>query len=171
VRYDLVVLVETLSWIIFQLPRLRFFNWVKSHYLRLIFGAKVGKRIVFYPGLWIFTGRNLVLGNDVDLAKGVMITTDGGIVIGDRTLIGYETCIFSSNHSIPPKGENIFGAGHVKKPVEIGNDVWIGARSIILPGVTIGNGAVVAAGSVVTKDVQENTIVAGVPAKVIRKRT
>ncbi|MBZ4191515.1 hypothetical protein K7B07_21555 [Niabella sp. 3A5MI-3] len=78
--------------------------------------------------------------------------------------------IFSRNHKIPPNCGQIFHSGHDNKKVTIGKDVWIGASCIILPGVTIGDGAIVAAGSVVTKDVAPFTIVAGVPSKEIKKR-
>lgn len=139
-------------------------------YLKIFFGAKVGRRVVFYPGLWIFTGRNLTLGDDVDLAKGVLLTTDGGVAIGDRVLIGYRTQILSGNHRVPPIPARIFDAGHLKGPVSIGNDVWIGANCVIVAGVTIGEGAVVAAGSVVTKNVDPYTFVGGVPAKFIKAR-
>ena len=170
-KYAAVVAVEYVSWLVFLLPRFRTLNWLKAVYLRVFFKAKIGRRPVFYPGVWIFTGRNLVLGDDVDLAKDVLLTTDGGVEIGDRTLVGYRTCILSSNHRIPPIGQPIFSAGHEKKPVKIGSDVWIGANCTILPGVTIGNGAILAAGCVVTKDVAENTIVGGVPARVIKVRS
>ena len=169
-RYALVVSAETLMTLIFALPRYRPLNFLKSLYLRRVFGAKVGRRVIFYQGVWIFSGRNLTLGNDVDLAAGVLITTEGGVSIGDRTLVGYRTCILSSNHNIPPKPDRILGAGHTKARVDIGPDVWIGANCTILPGVSIGEGAVVAAGSVVTKDVEPFQIVAGVPAKVLKVR-
>jgi len=133
-------------------------------------GASVGKRVVFYPGVWIVPGRKLILGDDVDLALDVLITTSGGVEIGDRTLVGYRTQILSSNHVIPPGKGNIFTAGHDKKAVTIGKDVWIGGNCLILPGITIGDGAVVAGGSVVTKDVEAFTIVAGVPAKLLKVR-
>ncbi|MBA4721681.1 MAG: acyltransferase [Alcanivorax sp.] len=99
-----------------------------------------------------------------------MVTTDGGVLIGDRTLVGYNTMILSSNHRVPPLPEKIFYAGHEKRKVTIGRDVWIGAACIILPGVKIGDGAVIAAGSVVTKDVPAAAVCAGVPAKVIKER-
>lgn len=169
-KYFLVSSIEYLSWLVFKMPRLRFFNNVKSFYLRAFFGAKIGKRPVFYPDIWIFTGRNLNVGNDVDFAKDVLITTDGGVFIGDRVLIGYGSKILSSNHIIPEGRGPVFYAGHEKKPVSIGDDVWIGANCTVLPGVTIGEGAVLAAGSVVTKDVPPFAIVGGVPSKVIRIR-
>ena len=169
-KYPFVVAIETLSWLIFLLPRFRLLNALKSAYLRVFFGAKVGRRVIYYPGIWIFTGRKFIVGNDVDFATGVLITTDGGVSIGDRTLIGYGTQILSRNHKVPPLPEPIFGAGHNAKEVKIGSDVWIGAGCIILPGVEICNNAVIAAGSVVTKMVAAGDIVAGVPAARIGTR-
>ena len=169
-KYAVVVTVETISYLLFLLPRYRLLNGLKSCYLKVVFGAKVGRRVVYYPGVWVFTGRKLSLGDDVDLAKGVLLTTDGGISIGNRTLIGYGTSILSANHRIPPRPEQIFNSGHEKSAVNIANDVWIGANCTILPGVTIGEGAVVAAGSIVTKDVPSFSIVGGVPARVIKER-
>ncbi len=165
----LVVSYELIQRLIFSFPRYRAVNNLKSLFLKLV-GAKVGKRVVFYPGVWVAPGRNLIIGDDVDLALDVLITTGGGVTIGDRSLIGYRTQILSSNHVIPSGQDNIFSAGHDKKPVFIGKDVWIGGNCLILPGVTVGDGAVVAGGSVVTKDVEAFTIVGGVPAKLIKKR-
>jgi len=154
---------------LFSLPRYRSLNFVKSNFLKL-FGAKIGKKVVYYPGVWVSPPSNIVIGNDVDLALNVLITTSGGVYIGDRTLIGYGTKILSSNHVIPDRDNRIFYAGHENKKVIIENDVWIGANCLILPGVIIGEGAVVAAGSVVTKNVKKFSVVAGVPAKVIKER-
>ncbi len=131
-------------------------------------GAKIGARATFYPGVWIAPGRNLVVGDDVDFALGVLVTTSGGVKIGDRTLIGYRAQVISANHRIPEGGGRIFGSGHDKAQVTIGADAWIGANSIVLPGVTIGDGVIVAAGSVVSKDVEPYTIVGGIPAKTIK---
>ncbi len=114
--------------------------------------------------------KNLIVGDQVDFAKDVQITTGGKIIIGDRVLIGYGTKILSSNHKIPSDRQKIFYAGHKHEQVTIERDVWIGANSIILPGVQIGEGAVIAAGSIVTKNVKPFTIVAGVPAKQIKER-
>lgn len=164
-----VVAFETVMRVIFRLPRFGLFDDAKSWFLRAM-GASVGKGCTFYPDVWITTGRGLVLGDDVDIALGVLITTDGGVSIGDRTLVGYGAKILSSNHEIPPIGQRIIDSGHKPAPVEIGQDCWIGANAIILPGVNIGTGTIVGAGSVVTSDISPNTIAAGVPAKVIRER-
>lgn len=87
--------------------------------------------------------------------------------IGDYVMIGPNTLIATVNHPMSPKQHRQKMAQGT--PVTIGNDVWIGGNCTILPGVTIGNNVVVAAGAVVTKDVPDNCLVAGVPAKVIRK--
>lgn len=164
-----VVCYEMIMCFLFRQPRFKFINKIKALFLT-INGAKIGKRVVFYPDVWIAPGRNLVLKDDVDLALGVLITTSGGVEIGARTLVGYRTQIISANHNIPIGKGMIFGSGHDKTKVTIGCDVWIGANSIILPGVTIGEGAVIAAGSVVNKDVEPYTIVGGIPAKKIKDR-
>lgn len=170
-KYFLVVSYETLMQMVFALPRYRFCNWIKKSFLTLL-GAKIGKRVVFYSGVWITKTpkRKLEIEDDVDLAKDVIITNGGDVHIGARTLIGYRAMILSSNHCIPACPNQIFYAGHESKSVYISNDVWIGANAVILPGVTIGEGAVVAAGAIVSHDVPAWTIVGGVPSKTIKKR-
>lgn len=169
-KYFLVVSAEVVTALVFLLPRYKFMNALKSMYLRLIWRAKIGRRVVYYSGVRFMSGRNLSVGDDVDFATGVLVTTDGGVTVGDRVLVGYGTRIISGNHKIPENRGRIFGAGHTRLPIHIGNDVWIGASCVLLPGVTIGEGAVVAAGSVVTKDVEPFCIVAGVPAQILRRR-
>lgn len=165
----LVISYEFLMQCLFALPRYRTCNWIKALFLRLA-GAKIGRRVVFYPGVSIAPGRNLVIGDDVDLSLDVVILSSGGVTIGDRSLIGFRSQILAGNHAIPDSHERIFDAPAELKPITIGQDVWIGANSLILAGVTIGEGAVVAGGSVVTKSVDPFTIVGGNPARLIRKR-
>lgn len=169
IKSFVVITFEFILTIIFSLPRYRPFIFLKELLLKSQ-GAKFGKGVVIYSGVWITPGRNLIVGDYVDIAKDVIITTSGGVKIGDRTLIGYRTQILSANHSIPPIGQPFPISGDDYRKIIIDNDVWIGANCIITPGVHIGEGAVIAAGSVVTKDVESNSIVGGVPAKLIRKR-
>lgn len=169
VRGFLVVSYEALMNMVFSLPRYRLFIFFKASLLKLM-GAKVGKNCFIYPGVWITPGRNLTLGDDVDLAKDVIITTSGGVYIGDRTLIGYRTQILSANHSIPPIGEPFPISGDSLSPIHINEDVWIGANCVITAGIKIGKGSIVAAGSVVTKNIPPNSIFGGVPAKLIKMR-
>lgn len=168
-HYLLVVSYEVVMRAIFSLPRYRLFNWMKRAFLHAR-GAEIGRRVVFYPGVWISPGSHLVIGDDVDLALDVLITTGGGVYIGDRTLIGYRTQILSANHRIPDNGGKIFGSGHELAPVSIGSDCWVGAGCMVLPGTTIGEGTVVGAGSVVANDLPPYSIAVGSPARVIRTR-
>ena len=170
VKSFIVVSYEAIMNLVFALPRYRLFIFLKVSLLRLM-GAKIGKSAFIYPGVWITPGKNLVIGDHVDLAKDVLITTGGGVFIGDRTLIGYRTQILSANHTIPPIGEPFPISGDSYAPIHIANDVWIGANCIITAGVKIGEGAVIAGGSVVTKNVPANAIFGGVPAKLIKMRT
>lgn len=169
-RYFLIVFYESLLDVVLSLPRFRTLNYLKKIVLVLL-GAKVGKRVVLYPGIKLMPANNLILGDDVDIAWGVVITANGGVSIGNRVMIGYGSKILSANHVVPDLPKKIFFSGHVKKKIIICDDVWIGANCIVLPGVTIGSGSVVAAGSVVTKDIPKNCIVGGIPAKIIRHRT
>jgi acetyltransferase-like isoleucine patch superfamily enzyme len=165
----LVVSYEMIMNIIFSLPRYRLFIFLKKMLLQIM-GAKIGKAVVIYPGVWIAPGRNLIINDNVDLAKDVLITTSGGVEIGKRSLIGYRTQIISSDHTIPSIGEPFPISGDKHSKITIGKDVWIGGNCVITSGVIIGDGAVIAAGSVVTKNVPENAIYGGVPAKLIRMR-
>ncbi|NYT60519.1 acyltransferase [Alcaligenaceae bacterium] len=170
-KYFLVVTAEVISSIVFFLPRYRTFNKFKSIYL-LCWGAKIGKRVVYYSGVRIFPGRNLVVGDDVSFAKGTQIYPNGGITIGSRVLIGFNALMIAGNHAIPAtRSESLYNyPGSDRRPIVIEDDVWIGANCTILPGVTIGTGSVVAGGAVVTKDVPPYAIVGGVPAKIIKMR-
>ena len=164
-----VSLYEILLLTVFNLPRAKVFSNIKK-FILVCMGAKIGKNPIIYPRVWVFPVKQLIIGDNVDLALGVIITTNGGVEIGDRVLIGYNTQILSANHNIPGKKYKIFYSGHDYSKVTINDDVWIGANCIILPGVTIGEGAIIAAGSVVTHNVEPYTIVGGTPAKKIKKR-
>ena len=108
--------------------------------------------------------RNIHIGKNVFINSGCSFQDQGGIYIGDNTLIGHRVVLATLDHDLNPYDRHLLCA-----PIHIGNRVWIGAGAIITRGVTIGDGAVIAAGAVVTKDVEENTIVGGVPAKFIKK--
>ncbi|MDQ0222639.1 sugar O-acetyltransferase [Streptococcus moroccensis] len=109
-------------------------------------------------------GSHISLGKNVFINTGVMFVDLGGITIEDDVLIAPFVKITTVNHPTDPKDRR----GVILKPVHIKKNAWIGAGATILPGITIGENAIVSAGAVVTKDVPENTIVAGIPARVIK---
>ena len=108
---------------------------------------------------------NIKLGKNVFINACCRFQDQGGITIGDGTLVGHNVTIATLNHDYNPNNR----ASITPKPVKIGKNVWIGSDSTILPGVEIGDGAIIGAGSVVTKNVPANTIAAGNPARIIRK--
>ena len=117
-----------------------------------------------FPPFYTDCGKNTKLGKNVFINAGCQFQDQGGITIGDGTLVGPKTVIATLNHhQNPTKRANL-----MPKPVKIGCNVWIGANVTILPGVTIGDGAIIAAGAVVNRDVKANTIAGGVPAKYIK---
>lgn len=109
-------------------------------------------------------GINIKLGKNVFINSGCCFQDHAGIEIGDGTLIGHQVVIATLNHAQDP----VSRADMFPKPVKIGKNVWIGAHATILPGVTIGDNAIIAAGAVVTKDVEKNAVAGGVPAKKIK---
>jgi len=128
-------------------------------------GRKVDKTFRLFPPFYTDCGKNIVVGKNVFINACCKFQDQGGIVIGNGVLIGHNVSLLTLNHDERPEyRQNIY-----PKPIKIGNNVWIGSNATILQGVTIGNGAIIGANAVVTKDVPENTIVAGVPAKIIRK--
>ena len=136
--------------------------------IRELFSKLIGKKVsddfrVFPPFTTDF-GKNIHLGKNVFINSGCRFQDQGGIYIGDNVLIGHNVVLATLNHD-----ENPLKRGNlIPSPIKIGNDVWVGSNATIIPGVTIGDGAIVAAGAVVTKDVDKNTIVGGVPARYIR---
>lgn len=133
---------------------------------RAIWNARLnslGSDTVLYSNIVIHNPGKVSIGNDCVVAEFVHIWGGAGVTIGDNVIIASHVAITSTTHS--PK-ENVIKGSVIKKPVVIEENVWIGTHAMILPGVTIGSGSVVAAGAVVNKDVPRNVIVAGVPAKI-----
>ena len=128
-------------------------------------GEKVDSSFICFPPFYTDFGKNITIGKNVFFNTGCSFQDRGGITIGNGSMLGMNVTIATLNHGLPLITRNTT----FPSPVIIGENVWIGSNSTILPGVTIGDNSVVAAGAVVTKDVPENTVVAGVPAKVIKK--
>lgn len=128
-------------------------------------GSNVDPSFVCFPPFYTDFGKNITIGKNVFFNTGCSFQDRGGIRIGNGSMLGMNVTIATLNHGLSIETRNVT----YPSPVIIGENVWIGSNATILPGVTIGDNAVVAAGAVVTKDVPENTVVAGVPAKELRK--
>lgn len=144
-------------------------GFVPSHFFRLFFyalaGVKLGKGSRIHMGAKFFYPANIKIGEDTIIGNDVFLDGREKLTIGDHVDIASEVMVYNSEHDVNSED---FRA--VSAPVEIGDYVFIGPRAIILPGVKIGRGAIVAAGAVVTKDVADYAIVGGVPADVIGER-
>ena len=121
------------------------------------------------PPVKIDYGTNLRLGENVFVNFNAVFLDTCLISIGSRTLVGPNVSFFSATHPLDPIIRRGTQGPEMGKEIHIGEDCWLGGNVVILPGVTIGRGSVVGAGSVVTKSVPEFTVVAGNPAKIIRK--
>lgn len=130
-----------------------------------IFGVKMTRNVRFYQGFHVRKPSGITIKDGVSIGPKVLLDGRCGLEIGKSVVIAYEAIIWTLNHDY----NDIYFKGKGGK-VTIGDYAWICSRSIILPGVTIGEGAVVASGAVVTKDVAPYTIVGGIPARVIGNR-
>ena len=137
--------------------------------LREMMSRLIGKRVDdtfrLFPPFYTDFGKNITIGKNVFINSGCHFQDQGGIVIGDGALIGHNVVLATINHAFVPS-EN---RRNYYAPIKIGNNVWIGSNATVLPGVTIDEWSVVAAGAVVSKDVPPYTVVGGVPAKVLKK--
>jgi acetyltransferase-like isoleucine patch superfamily enzyme len=137
--------------------------------IREIFSRLTGKPVdetfAMFPPFYTDCGKNIQLGRNVFINSGCRFQDQGGIIIGDGVLIGHNVVLATLNHDVDPQKRSDMHPA----PIVIGNNVWIGAQATVLPGVTIGDGAIVAAGAVVNRDVPANVIVGGVPAKIIKR--
>ena len=127
-------------------------------------GREVGEGFSLFPPFYTDFGKNIAIGRNVFINSGCHFQDQGGIAIGDGALIGHNVVLATVNHALEPEKRR----RNRYAPIRIGENVWIGSNATILPGVTLGDWAVVAAGAVVTKDVPPMTVVGGVPARVLR---
>lgn len=139
-------------------------NQVRIAVMRL-WGAKIGSGCAIHHGLQVRSARKLRIGDDVFVAENVVLDARGGLIIGPHTSINSGSQIWTAQHDISSQD-----FAFRSKAVWIGRRVWICSRSLVLPGVKIGNGAVVGAGSVVPKDLESWTMNAGSPARKIKER-
>ncbi len=148
----------------------RVVSQIPCHSIRLFFyrhclGFKVGEGSHIFMDAWFDTKGSFTIGKNSTINQKCHLDNRGGITIGNNVSISLETCILTADHDLQSRNFS----GRVR-PVNIEDYVFIGTRATILPGVSLGEGSAVAAGAVVTKNVEPFTIVAGVPAKPISKR-
>ena len=134
--------------------------------------AKIGKGVKIWRDVWVDDYPKLTIGDEVTVGKSAMLLSSGGLTIGNRVMVAHGSQLVSAGHTIPDldSEETMRHADILSAPIVLEDDVWIGAGAIVLPGVTVGEGAIVAAGAVVTRNVPPRTIVAGIPASVVRER-
>jgi acetyltransferase-like isoleucine patch superfamily enzyme len=134
--------------------------------LSKIIGEQIDESTTIFPPFYTNFGRFISLGKNVFINHACSFLDIGGIIIEDDVQIGPRVNITSENHPLDPSDRQAL----IPKPVVVRRNVWIGSGATILPGVTIGENAVVAAGAVVSRDVPANTVVAGIPAKVVKQQ-
>ncbi len=127
-------------------------------------GRESGEGFALFPPFYSDFGKNIHIGKNVFINAGCKFQDQGGIYIGDNALIGHNVVLATLNHDLRPSRRREL----IAAPIHIGRDVWVGANATILSGVTVGDGAIIAAGAVVAKDVPANTVVGGIPARVLK---
>ncbi len=148
----------------------RVISKIPSHRFRIfmykqLMNFKIGKGSTVFMNCSFDCSRNFIIGQNSVINSGCRLDNRGTIIIGDNVSISQEVIILTADHDV----NSTMGEGILKKVI-LEDYSWIGTRALILPGVTIKKGAVVAAGAIVTKDVEEYSIVVGVPAKHIKYR-
>ena len=150
----------------------RYARWRKKYYRKYSSMAGMGINTYICDDAKLCALGNISIGDHVWIGHRCYLEGMGGITIGTGTIVGNGTEIISANHNF--RGEDMqevpYDKRFITKKVTIGENVWFGMRALVLPGVTIGEGAIVGAGSVVTKDVPPLAIVGGNPAKVLKYR-
>jgi acetyltransferase-like isoleucine patch superfamily enzyme len=129
-----------------------------------------GDNISIHPNVYLFKPQNLSIGNNISIHPMCYIEASGGIDIGNDVSIAHGATIMSTTHRYDDLGIPIKDQPIDLIPTKISDDVWIGAKATVLAGTKISKGSIIAAGAVVTKNVPEKAIVAGVPAKIVKER-
>lgn len=149
----------------------RWIAWLPSHAAREalwrgLLRMDLARGSSIHLGLRLTTIGGVTIGAGTTIDQGALLDGRGGLTIGRAVTTGLDVCLLTADHD--PQSPTFAGR---LAPVEIGDRAWLGTRAMVLPGVKVGEGAVVAAGAVVTRDVAPYTIVGGVPARVIGERS
>ena len=164
-------LKNRLSRVLWNLVNLLFFRYTLNPlhswraYVLRIFGAKVGKGVYVYPKVKIWAPWNLVLEDECGIANGVTLYSQGKITIGKRAIVSQGAHLVAGTHDYTKLGFPLY-----TKSIKIGDFAWVAADSFIHPGVEIGEGSVIGARSVVTKNMPQWMVCAGHPCKPIKER-
>jgi len=129
-----------------------------------------GDDVLVFPGAFLSFLENCEIGHHVSIHENCNIGCKGGLIIGSNVMISQGASILTTEHNYLQLAEFMRDAPQILKSTAIGDDVWVGAHAVITAGVRVGSGSVVAAGSVVVRDVEPFSIVGGVPARVIGSR-
>ncbi len=147
-------------------------DYVSQCLLHLRLAVQASKCKVSHLAPWVLLlvqGYNISVGKDFYCNFQCALLDGNRIDIGDRVLFGPNVHLYCPSHPLDPAERNGLEGPEIARPIKIGNDVWVGGGAIILPGVTVGDGCTIGAGSVVTHDVESYTVVAGNPARLIRR--
>lgn len=147
----------------FKIAKLRAFFW--STFLK-----KCGKNVYIKPGCKFFHPKGIEIGDHTLIGDNARIGGKFGVKIGSFVSFAGDIDVFTVRNSYEDWHKPLCFQGYTGSPVEIGDDVWIGTKAVIMPGVKIGRGAIIGASAVVTKDVPSYAIVGGIPAKIIKFR-
>lgn len=139
----------------------------KQKYMKEVFAECGEDCFIELPFRANWGGKNLHFGNRVYANFNLTVVDDGEILVGDKVMFGPNVTIATANHPIEPSLRE--DCMQYNKPVHIGENVWVGAGTVIVPGVTIGKNSVIGAGSVVVKDIPENVVAVGNPCRVLRE--
>lgn len=143
---------------------------IKRYCILKCIAKNIGDNVSIQPDVYIFNPENLSIGNNVSIHPMTYIEAYGGITIGNDVSIAHGVTLLSASHKYDNKNIPIKDQGISSEPLIIGDNVWIGAKATILCGKNIGNGSIIGANCVVTKNVNNDEIVGGVPNKVLKNR-
>jgi maltose O-acetyltransferase len=160
-KYKMLKYLAYLYFFRFGKIRSYFYTWMMK---------KTGENVYIFSPFRCTSPEGIEIGNEVVIANNCVMGGEGGLKIGNYVMIGNNVTILTSNHGYEKYDIPMLRQSIECKPTKINDDVWIGANSVILPGVLIGQGAIIGAGSIVTKDIEPYSIVAGNPARIIKKR-
>lgn len=142
----------------------------RNRLLRGVLGS-LGTGVYFSWGIKLVEPAKITVADRCQFSNSTILQGTGGLAFGESCLIGFENIFLTMTHRSDDLGVPVRDQGYFQEPVALGDNVWTGCRVTVLPGVTIGSHSIIASGSVVTRDVPEGVVAAGVPARVVKGRS